>query len=94
MGCALLRPRDDNPFLRNTSVIAARQCFTIEPGIYFIESLLEPVRQGPSSHQVDWQLVEQLAALGGVRIEDDLVVGETPEGTRNLTRAYLPNSLS
>ena len=94
VGCALLSPRADNPFLRNTSVIAARQCFTIEPGIYFINSLLEPVRQGPNSSQVDWQLVAQLAALGGVRIEDDLVVGETPEGTRNLTRAYLPNSLS
>lgn len=90
VGCALLKPRADNPFLRNTSVIAARQCFTIEPGIYFIPSLLEPVRQGKNSSQVDWNLVSQLAALGGVRIEDDIVVGETPEGTRNLTRAFLP----
>ncbi|HET8940064.1 MAG TPA: Xaa-Pro dipeptidase [Polyangiales bacterium] len=94
VGCALSNPRPDNPFLRNTSEIAARQCFTIEPGIYFIQSLLEPVRQGKHSSQVDWQLVTQLAALGGARIEDDLVVGEAPEGTRNLTRAYLPNSLS
>jgi Xaa-Pro dipeptidase len=90
VGCALLKPRADNPFLRNTSVIAPRQCFTIEPGIYFIEALLEPVRQGANAAQVDWQLAAQLAALGGVRIEDDLVVGTTAEDTRNLTRAFLP----
>lgn len=89
VGCAQLRPRPDNPFLRNTTVIAARQCFTIEPGIYFIESLLAPLRQGPDSHKVDWQLVDRLAALGGVRIEDDLVVGETQKDTQNLTRAFL-----
>jgi len=89
VGCALLKPRPDNPFLRNTTVIAARQCFTIEPGIYFIESLLAPVREGPSRDQVDWNLVDRLAALGGVRIEDDLVVGETQEDTQNLTRAFL-----
>jgi Xaa-Pro dipeptidase len=89
VGCALLKPRADNPFLRNTTVIAEHQSFTIEPGIYFIDSLLAPVRQGPSSSQVNWQLVDQLAALGGVRIEDDLVVGATPETTRNLTREVL-----
>jgi Xaa-Pro dipeptidase len=93
VGCALLRPRSDNPFLRNTTVIAARQCFTIEPGIYFIEQLLEPLRQGSTSNQVDWHLVEQLAALGGVRIEDDLVIGETQKETQNLTRAVLSQVL-
>jgi Xaa-Pro dipeptidase len=90
VGCALLKPRADNPFLRNTSVIDSRQCFTIEPGIYFIESLLEPLRQGPSASQVDWSLVSRLAALGGVRVEDDLVVGGAGQATRNLTREVLP----
>jgi Xaa-Pro dipeptidase len=91
VGCALLKPRADNPFLRNTSVIAERQCFTIEPGIYFIGSLLEPVRQGASSAQVDWSLVSELAVLGGVRVEDDLVVRAAADGARNLTRAFLPS---
>ena len=84
VGCALLRPKKENPFLRNTTVIAVGQCFTIEPGIYFIEALLEPLRAGPHAGDIDWRLVKELAALGGVRIEDDLVVtgGEhTPRGT-------------
>src|SRR5437016_3569740 len=36
VGCALRPPRCDNPFLRNTSDIAPRQVFTIEPGLSFI----------------------------------------------------------
>ena len=85
VGCALLPPRADNPWLRNTSVIAEGQCFTIEPGIYFIDSLLQPLRGRAG---IDWKLVDALALLGGVRIEDDLVV--TATGTRNLTREVLP----
>ena len=85
VGCALVKPRADNPWLRNTSVIAEGQCFTIEPGIYFIDSLLLPLRGRPG---FDWKLVDALAPLGGVRIEDDLLV--TTSGNRNLTREVLP----
>jgi Xaa-Pro dipeptidase len=88
VGCALRKPRRENPFLRNTSTISERQCFTVEPGIYFIEALLRPVREGPQAAGIDWQLVDQLARLGGVRIEDDLVVGSG--APRNLTRELLP----
>ena len=88
VGCATLKPRPDNPFLRNTTVISAEQCFTIEPGIYFIDPLLAPLREGPRSRDVDWKLVDALAQLGGVRIEDDVVVRE--QGIRNLTREHLP----
>ena len=84
VGCALRPPRKDNPFLRNTSVIAPEQVFTIEPGIYFIDALLQPLRDSPD---IDWKLVDALSALGGVRIEDDLVVRE--QGVRNLTREVL-----
>ncbi|HEY6908685.1 MAG TPA: Xaa-Pro dipeptidase [Myxococcales bacterium] len=85
VGCALRPPRKDNPFLRNTADIAPRQVFTIEPGIYFIEALLAPLRSSPD---IDWKLVDALAPFGGVRIEDDLVVEE--RGVRNLTREVLP----
>jgi Xaa-Pro dipeptidase len=85
VGCALRPPRADNPFLRNTSQVAEGQVFTIEPGLYFIEALLAPLR---GSAEIDWKLVDALAALGGVRIEDDLVVRAT--GIRNLTREVLP----
>ena len=85
VGCALRPPRADNPFLRNTTEIAAEQVFTIEPGIYFIDALLAPLRSLPG---IDWKLVDALAQFGGVRIEDDVVVRES--GVRNLTREVLP----
>jgi len=88
VGCASVKPRPENPFLRNTTIISERQCFTVEPGIYFIESLLRPVREGPRAKDVDWKLVDALASFGGVRIEDDVVVREN--GLRNLTREVLP----
>jgi Xaa-Pro dipeptidase len=85
VGCALRPPRSENPFLRNTTEIAPGQVFTIEPGIYFIEALLAPLRNSPD---VDWKLVDALAPFGGVRIEDDIVVQD--RGIRNLTREVLP----
>jgi Xaa-Pro dipeptidase len=88
VGCATTKPRPENPFLRNTTVISEGQCFTIEPGIYFIDSLLRPLREGPRANDVDWKLVDALAPFGGVRIEDDVVV--RADGIRNLTREVLP----
>jgi len=88
VGCAELKPRPENPFLRNTTVIAPGQVFTVEPGIYFIDMLLAPLRAGPSAAGVDWSLVDALAPLGGVRIEDDLHARDG--AAENLTRAHLP----
>jgi Xaa-Pro dipeptidase len=88
VGCAVTKPKPNNPFLRNTSTIAAGQVFTIEPGLYFISGLLEPLRAGPHGGDIDWKLVEELRAFGGIRIEDDVVV--EANGTRNLTREVLP----
>ncbi len=77
-------PRADNRYLRNTSLIEAGQVFTIEPGCYFIEQLLAPLRADDRAGLLDWTLVDRLTRFGGVRIEDDVVVGDT--GIRNLTR--------
>jgi len=85
VGCALRPPRKENPFLRNTTEVAPRQVFTIEPGLYFIDALLAPLRRSPD---IDWKLVDALAPFGGIRIEDDVVVQE--RGIRNLTREVLP----
>jgi Xaa-Pro dipeptidase len=88
VGCGLKPPRAENPFLRNTTDITVGQVFTIEPGIYFIEALLDELRTRPQSAMVDWSSVNALAPLGGVRIEDDVHV--LAEGVRNLTREHLP----
>ncbi len=87
VGCAVIKPRADNPWLRNTATIEPGQVFTIEPGLYFIASLLDPMRKGPQAQAVDWPVVDLLAPYGGIRVEDDVLV--TPEGVRNLTREVL-----
>jgi Xaa-Pro dipeptidase len=90
VGCALVKPKDENPYLRNTSIITEGQVFTVEPGIYFIDGLLEQLRASENGSMIDWTLVRELAVMGGVRIEDDLVVTGDAAATRNLTREVLP----
>jgi Xaa-Pro dipeptidase len=87
VGCAEIKPKPQNPWLRNTAPIAVDQVFTIEPGVYFIDMLLQPIRNGKEAARVDWKLVDALAALGGVRIEDDVQVLQ--KGIRNFTRDHL-----
>ncbi len=79
-----LRPAPEpHPFLRLTRVLEPGFSLTIEPGLYFIESLLR--RLDPELRRMlNFNLVERLLPFGGIRIEDNLVV--EPSGARNLTR--------
>lgn len=64
---------------------------TIEPGIYFIPALLEdPERRERYRDAVDWDFVDSLMPVGGIRIEDDVRV--TATGAEVLTEA-LPKSI-
>jgi Xaa-Pro dipeptidase len=78
-------PRPEgHPALRLTRVLEAGNVLTVEPGLYFIDSLLQRWRQEGDASLVDWGRVEELAPYGGIRIEDNVVVTET--GCDNLTR--------
>ena len=80
-----LIPRPEgHPFLRMTRTLAPGMVVTIEPGIYFIDSLLAGLKAGPHARQVDWKQVEHLARFGGVRVEDE--VHCTESAPENLTR--------
>ncbi|HVT42980.1 MAG TPA: Xaa-Pro dipeptidase [Thermoanaerobaculia bacterium] len=76
---------EGHPFLRLTRVVEEGQVFTIEPGLYFIDSLLSELRKSAEAKHVDWQRVDSFRRYGGIRIEDDVVV--TADGHENLTRA-------
>ncbi len=90
VGARAVIPRPDNPYLRATFDVAVGQVFTIEPGCYFIGSLLDPLREKSVSARLDWDLIAALTPFGGIRIEDNLAV--LREGTVNLTRDNWPGA--
>jgi Xaa-Pro dipeptidase len=80
--------RIDEPGIRHLRCVRALEegmVITVEPGIYFIDALLDPALARPETARL---LVPDVLArfrgLGGVRIEDDVLV--TGSGARNLTR--------
>lgn len=76
---------DGHPYLRLTRKLQAGMVVTIEPGLYFIPTLLRQLRASPASAAVNWPLVEHLSRFGGIRIEDDVVCrAEGPP--ENMTR--------
>jgi Xaa-Pro dipeptidase len=58
---------------------------TVEPGIYFIDSLLNAAQKDAAKRPlIDWDVVDELRPFGGIRIEDNVVTtASTPE---NMTR--------
>jgi len=72
------------PRLRLNRELAPGMVVTIEPGLYFIDSLLAKLRRRAVGRRVNWRKVAELRKYGGIRIEDNVLV--TASGHRNLTR--------
>jgi Xaa-Pro aminopeptidase len=87
------RTQDPRPCLRTLRMdlpLAADYVVTIEPGLYFIPALLnDPARRERFHECVNWPLAEQHLHIGGVRIEDNILV--TPGAPVNLTSS-IPKS--
>jgi Xaa-Pro aminopeptidase len=74
------RVKRDDPtsrYLRIDLPLRAGYTVTIEPGLYFIPALLEdPEHRARYRDAVDWARVDRMKHLGGVRIEDNVLVTE------------------
>ena len=77
-------PPSGHPFLRLTRVLEEDMVLTVEPGLYFIEMLLDDLHGTPAETLVNWETVDALRPFGGIRIEDNVRV--LADGCENLTR--------
>jgi Xaa-Pro aminopeptidase len=84
-------PRASLATLRMDLPLQPGYVVTVEPGLYFIPALLnDPPRRERFHDAVNWPLVELHLSLGGVRIEDNVLV--TTGAPENLTAA-IPKTL-
>lgn len=79
---------DPDPYFRYLRLRRELQCgmvLTNEPGCYFNEHLVEEflTKHPERAKMVDFDVMAKYASVGGVRIEDDIVI--TKEGYENLT---------
>ena len=88
------RKKDERPSLRTLRMdlpLAPGYVVTIEPGLYFIPALLNDAdRRERFRDQINWSMAERYLPLGGVRIEDNVLV--TTDAPENLTAA-IPTAL-
>ena len=80
---------DGHPYLRLTRVLGPGMVVTIEPGIYFIDMLLDQLKDKGLGPSVNWDRVAAFKPFGGIRIEDDVVC--TEGDPINLTREGFAN---
>jgi Xaa-Pro aminopeptidase len=84
-------PRASLRTLRMDLPLAAGYVVTIEPGLYFIPALLnDPARRAKYRDCVNWTLVDEHLALGGVRIEDNVLV---TDGAPEILTSAIPKRL-
>lgn len=82
-GGKIPRP-EGHPYLRMTRVLEPGMVVTIEPGLYFIDMLLEEVKKAGNASSIDWARVDTFRPYGGIRIEDEVMCTESEAD--NLTR--------
>lgn len=82
-GGRIPRP-EGHPYLRMTRTLEPGMVVTIEPGIYFIDMLLDEAKKNGHADSIDWARVDAFHPYGGIRIEDEVLC--TDGDPLNLTR--------
>lgn len=82
-GGTLPKP-EGHPYLRLTRPLEKGFVVTVEPGIYFIDSLLAKAKGAAIGSAIQWKAVDALRPCGGIRIEDNVLAQDG--APRNLTR--------
>ncbi|MFM8619799.1 MAG: aminopeptidase P N-terminal domain-containing protein [Opitutaceae bacterium] len=94
-GLAPGRRKDPRPSLRSLRMdlpLAAGMVVTVEPGLYFIPPLLQdPARRAKYAGDVNWELVDRHLHLGGVRVEDDILI---TNGAPEVLTRMIPRGLA
>eukprot|EP00850_Spirogloea_muscicola_P002333 SM000009S23462 [mRNA] locus=s9:180661:188867:+ [translate_table: standard] len=79
--------RIDKPGMRSLRTVRCLEegmVLTVEPGCYFISAVLEPAMANPSLMHFFTSSIARLRGMGGVRLEDDVIV--TSDGIENMTQ--------
>ena len=62
---------------KSNAILQNGNFITVEPGIYFIDMLMDEAEQSPIlSKYINIEELEKYRGFGGVRIEDDVMIGE------------------
>jgi Xaa-Pro aminopeptidase len=91
------RQKDERPALSNLRMdlpLAENYVTTVEPGLYFIPPILnDPQRRARYQDCINWELAERYYHLGGIRIEDNVLV--TTNGpvilTKDIPKRFAPD---
>lgn len=73
------------PKLRASAPMVANQVYTVEPGIYFIPSLLDKLQAGDQADSINWKEIKKWIPFGGIRIEDNIIL-HADNRLENITR--------
>lgn len=74
------------PTLRASRILEPGMVYTVEPGLYFIDSLLDEVKASENKDAFNWKRIDEFKQFGGIRIEDNIILHV--DRNENMTRDF------